>query len=170
MNKRGAYFFVLDAFIGAAIFLITTVLIMGSYMNKPDIRQSHTLADDTMSYIINTRVRDYADPYVIKLVNNGNITNLDITLYSQILEFHYTNHAELATNFTKNILETLWETHYGVSYNIIEEDGSSTIIYNRSTERINNSRFLLSSKRLAFYKLNETTYFGPSIAEVKVWG
>ncbi|MBC8501176.1 MAG: hypothetical protein H8D38_05450 [DPANN group archaeon] len=168
MKKRGAYFFVLDALLGGAIFLISVVMIMGSYMNVPQTKQSYVLAEDLMNVLLNTKVIEFRDPFIQYLADNGNITNPEQTLFQQIAELHYKDEDNLAFNLTRNILDSLLPEQYGVSYIIMEEDKNTTI-YNRSIDRINISKFTISSKKITFFAINQTDYFGPDITELKIW-
>ncbi|MBU1202002.1 MAG: hypothetical protein KJ583_06050 [Nanoarchaeota archaeon] len=164
MRKRGSYFFVLDAMIGGAIFLVTVIIIISSQLNTPDKRQSYLLANDVMYLLSTTKIIDFRNPYISTLANDGNITDYEQSLFLQISEFYYTNRTELAKNLTKAVLETVILEQYGVSYSIGDE-----IIYNRFMDRFNNSRMALTSRKLSFLIINETTYFGPDVAELKIW-
>jgi len=164
MRKRGSYFFVLDAMIGGAIFLVTVIIIISSQLNTPDKRQSYLLANDVMYLLSTTKIIDFRNPYISTLANDGNITDYEQSLFLQISEFYYTNRTELAKNLTKAVLETVILEQYGVSYSIGDE-----IIYNRFMDRFNHSRMALTSRKLSFLIINETTYFGPDVAELKIW-
>lgn len=169
MEKRGAYFFVLDAIIAGAIFIITTVIVLGSYLNTPTTDQSYLLAEDTMKFMLNTKIKDFHDPQVLEWAENGDINNPEQSIFQQVAEFYFLNMDSHATNLTRIIIESLWPQQYGVSYSIIEETQNQTI-YERYSERIPNSKFLQTSRKLTFFKINETSYFGPAISEVRIWG
>ncbi|NQU98904.1 hypothetical protein HQ533_05550 [Candidatus Woesearchaeota archaeon] len=172
MKKRGAYFFVLDALIGGAIFLISVVMIMGSYMNAPQTKQTYTLAEDLMDLLLKTKVIEFRDSegVVAFLSDNGYITNPQQSLFQQIAELHYTNNDELAFNLTKVIVDSLLEDQYGMNYTIREtKTGINTTIYNRSAETLESAQFTLTSRKITFFSLDETTFFGPDITEFKIW-
>ncbi|MBU0471375.1 MAG: hypothetical protein KKF89_06120 [Nanoarchaeota archaeon] len=172
MKKRGAYFFVLDALIGGAIFLISIILIIGSYLNTPQTLQAYETTEDIMNLLLNTKVTEFQDPerIISYLAKNGYITNSEQTLFEQISELHYKEEHQLAYNLTKSILNSILEEQYGINYTIYEKkSGINTTIYNRSGESIENSNFMLSSKKITFLVANETTFFGPDITELRVW-
>lgn len=168
MNKRGAYFFVLDALIGGTIFLITIVMILNSYVGVPQTRQSYMIAEDLSAFLLNTKIIEYRDPYITELDEKGLITNPHQSIFQQIAQFHYTGENGLAHNLTKRVFNSLVSEQYGISYSIIE-DGTETMIYNRSVEKIVSSRFLLSSRKISFFAVNQTTYYGPDIVELRLW-
>ncbi|MBU0665950.1 MAG: hypothetical protein ABIC91_04700 [Nanoarchaeota archaeon] len=164
MKKRGSYFFVLDALIGGSILLLSLVVIFSSYLNTPKLKQSYTLSDDIMTFMLNTKVEEYITTYSLKLIRNKNITNTKNTLFEQIAIFHYEEKNELATNYTRDIIQTVLPEQYGIMYSINESE-----IYNRSIDRYNKSRFLLSSRKMTFFKINQTSVYGPTITEVQIW-
>lgn len=170
MNKRGAYFFVLDALIGGSIFLVSVILILGSYMNVPETRQSYLLAEDLMSIIQTTKIIDFRDPYIEYLADNGSITNPEQSLFQQIAQLHYVGKQNQSYNLTKNILLSLITEEYGVSYSIINgTSNETTIIFNQSVERENLSKRMLSSRKIVFYAVEQTSFFGPDIVELRLW-
>lgn len=170
MNKRGAYFFVLDALLGGAIFLISIVIIMGSYINTPQTRYSYTQAEDLMNLMLNTKVIEFRNDYIELLYNSGRITNTEQTLFEQISEFYYTGKSEEAHNLSKIILTSVLPEQFGIMYSIIDsETDTRTILFNKSVEIINNSNFQLNTKKISFYATNETEFKGPNIVEIRIW-
>lgn len=164
MNKRGAYFFVVDAILGGSIFLITLIIIMSSHINDPIKIQNRLLAEDTMDFLMNTKILDFKNNNLNRLQIEGHITNLENTLFQQISEFYYKGNDTLAANFTSNLLELLLSNQYGYSYYIGGE-----LIYNTSAETLNTSRVHLTSRKITFYVPNETNMYGPEIAELRLW-
>lgn len=170
MDRRGAYFFVLDALIGSAIFLITIVIIMGSYLNVPLSKQTYILAEDLVVVMLNTKVIEFRDPYIQTLFDRGNITNPEQSIFEQINEFHYTNMRAEAFNLTRNIINSLLPEQFGASYSIINmSNNEKTIIFNRSVEKINISQRYFSTKKISFFSINQTSYIGPDIVEFAIW-
>jgi len=164
MGKRGAYFFVLDAIIGGAIFVITIILILGSQLNQPESKQTYLLSNDIMNLLTTTKVVDYRDTYVSSLISSNRINNYEQSLFNQIAEFYYQNQTGLAKNFTENILYKLIPEQYGLSYSL-----GTFVVYNRSIGKLNNSRIVLTSRRITYFALNQTELFGPDISELKIW-
>ena len=117
-----------------------------------------------MGLLLTTKVIDYRHSYITELEDKGLITNPEQTVFQLIAEYHYTNNTNISYNITKKILESLIAEQYGISYMI----GNETI-YNRSIERFNNSRFALTSRKIAFLSVNQSIFFGPEIAELKIW-
>lgn len=165
MNKRGAYFFVIDALIGGAIFLISIIVILGSYMTTAETRQSYLIAEDVMMMLQTTKVLEFRNDYIISLISNGSITNYNQPLSQQIAEFYFTDQTTLATAMTGNILTSIIPEQYGIIFSIDEHP-----IFNRTIARdINESRIVLSSRKIVFIATNQTQFYGPNITELKVW-
>ncbi|MFH1589067.1 MAG: hypothetical protein ABIB43_00680 [archaeon] len=168
MNKRGAYFFVLDALIGSAIFLISVVMIINSSINTPTTGPSYLLSEDIMTLLLNTPVIEFRDPYLSQIAKQGQITNLQQSLFHQIAEFHYTGKSGYATNLTRSIIESVLPEQFGMNYSIIV-DGVPTTIYSRLVNSIPEATFQLSSRKITFLTINQTEYFGPDITELRIW-
>ncbi|MFH1770378.1 MAG: hypothetical protein ABH828_02360 [archaeon] len=168
MNKRGAYFFVLDALIGGTIFLITVVMILNSYVGTPQTRQSYMIAEDLSSFLLNTKIIEYRDPYITDLDERGLITDPHQSIFQQIVQFHYTGENELAHNLTSSVFNSLVSEQYGISF-LIVENGVETIIYNRSVDKLASAQFHLASRKISFFAINQTDYYGPDIVELRLW-
>ena len=170
MDKRGAYFFVLDALIGGAIFIISLIVIISSFMNAPQTRQTLTQSDDIMNIMMSTKIIEFRNDYVEYLKDTNQIVNHDNTIFEQIVEFHYEGMENHTYNLTKSILNNLIGEQYGISYGIVNmSNGNTFVIYNRSMNDINNSRFVLTSRRITFYAPNETVLIGPDVTELRIW-
>ena len=163
MNKRGAYFFVLDALIAGAIFIITIMMVLSSNINNPSTTETYNLAESTMNFILNTKVKEFTHPYINKLYSEE-LINGEHTLFEQITELHYTGKKEETYNLTRIVLEIMLEEQYGINYSI----GGQTI-YNRSQEKRDKARFLLSSQKITFFTGSLTEYHDPEITEVQIW-
>lgn len=170
MFKKRGYFFFIDAFIGGAILAITLIIILSSNVKEQSTGQSFAIAEDFMSFVINTQIRDIDNNYTSTLINDGNITNLKVTINNQISEFYYRNTTgctfcmEMAYNFTREFIEGSIPSNYGVSYSV-----NNTIIYQRDADKLNTSKLVLASKKLSFFMINDTKMFGPVVTEVRVW-
>ncbi len=164
MGKRGSYFFVLDAIIASMIIVTTILIINNSNFYQPETRQTFLIANDIMDLMVDTSIKDYRNDYINFLFESNIIEDYDQSIADQIAMFHYSGDNDYATNLTKNVIEELLLEQYGISYSI-----DDTIIYSRTTDRINNSNFVLTSKRIIFVSTNETVFYGPDIGELKIW-
>lgn len=164
MNKRGAYFFVLDAVISSIIILVTVYFILSIRTKSPETAQSYTQGEDFMDFMMQTQVRDFSGNYTKSLIENGNITNTRRTLFEQMAEFHFYNQTAINWGFMEEISNSSLLSQQGVNV-WFEQD----MIYNRSADRLAKANIVLSSKKMSFLRINETYVDGPHMVEVWVW-
>ena len=175
MNKRGAYFFVIDAFIAASIIFLTLMLIMNTHAAKPESAPTLRMVEDYTTFLMNTRIRDFVGPYTETLVNNHNITNLDNTLLDQLTEFYYYNSTGKNMSATMNISDIMADFTREISQSIMSSQRSfaiyinDSLIYNRTQKDPEYSELLLSSKKISYKRINDTYIYGPVIVRVSIW-
>lgn len=170
MNKRGAYFFVLDAMIAGSIIILSLILIFSTHSLRPESSPTLRMVEDYASFLLTTKIREFQGAYVKSLVNDGNITDLDNTLAEQLVEFYYYNQTgqKNTTDIMKGFLQ-------GISKGIIPDQRSfavyinQTLLYERQKIPVGDAKLVLNSKKISFKRINETYIYGPVIFEVKIW-
>ncbi|MEM4260232.1 MAG: hypothetical protein QXG00_03275, partial [Candidatus Woesearchaeota archaeon] len=167
---RGS-FFLIDGLIGTAILIIAITTIYSYQTETPSNIQNYIISTDYLNIILSSQMRDLTNPYVLSKIKDGNITNLRNSLLIQNAEFYYRQKykscnfcLEIATNITKTLTEGILPAQYGISYSI-----NGTNIYTRSPTLLSKAKLVINSKRITFFKINDTDVFGPVITEVKVW-
>jgi len=174
MNKRGAYFFVIDALIAASVIFISLIIIFTSHRMVPESSPSLRMIEDYMDFLTTTKVNQFQGGYVTSL----NITGSDNTLLEQLVEFYYYNTSsndtsQIMWNFTREISKGVVPDQRGLIVYINDSiNNRYSLIYNRSVSPMEKSSLVLSSKRVIFKKItNETNtiIYGPVILNVKVW-
>lgn len=169
MNKRGAYFFVIDALIGSSIIFLGLIIIFNSHVTKTESDTSLRMLSDFITVISTTKIRSFQGAYVQSLINDGNITNRDNTLLEQLTEFYDLNQSG-AKDTTLIMEQYLTE----ISKTVIP-DYRSIAIYMNDTQLYGVQTILpeeagtgLSAQRITFYR-NSTYIYGPVLFEVRVW-
>ena len=89
-SKKGAYFFVLDAFIAGIIIVSTLAILFGVTATPEDPRQNYLLAEDFMSLLETTTLISYPTPVRFELQADGNITDLSKSILETIVELYAT--------------------------------------------------------------------------------
>ncbi len=164
-QKKAAYFFVIDSIIAGIIIIAGLFFIFGSYSSKPDQESTMRNAEDFLNYIQSTKVREHNSAAINTMVANGNITNSDNTLYLQLLEFFHENQTSTELN----------EFSYEITRGFIPEERNfemyinDTLILSRVISQQESARLVISTKRIAYFVINETSMFGPTQFELKVW-
>jgi len=170
MNKRGAYFFVIDALIGASIIFLSLIIIFNTNFSSPESNPTLRMMEDYTDYLVSTRVREIQGPITAKLVSNGNITNVDNTLLEQLTEFYYLN--VTGARDTTNIM---WDFTDEISKGLVSEQRSfsvyvnKTLVYEDIDSVLDQSRLVVNSKKISYKRINDTFIYGPVIIEVKLW-
>ncbi|KYK27086.1 hypothetical protein AYK26_00100 [Euryarchaeota archaeon SM23-78] len=170
MNKRGAYFFVIDALIAGSVIFLSLILIFTTHTMVPDPTPTLRMVEDYTDFLITTKVREFQGPYVKSLTEDRNITNLDNTLLEQLTEFYYYNESGIKdtsiimNNYIQEISQGIIPDHrnFAISMN-------NTLLYSRVNRPIGDSKLVLSSRKISFKRINETFIYGPVVAEVKIW-
>lgn len=165
--KKG-YFFTLDAFIAMSILVACVILMFSIQSYQPYPMQSVSFSDDLMKTLTVTKLNEVQNDYYYSLVNNGNITQTDNTIMEQIIWFVISGKPELGNSFALNITANL----------IPREFGCQLLIYNESMMYVSNisagqnsqdkARLMITSKRMIVGEENGT-FWGPMIAEVRLW-
>ena len=168
MDKRGAYFFVIDAVIAGTVLVATLLFIFGTYTSSPEQDTTLRAAEEFMKYLSTTKVREYSDGSVQAFINDGNITDLDNTLMAQMVEFYYKGKTVQLTAIAQDFSQNIVGKERGL---IIYINGTAIYnsTYHKGISTLKTSRLALSSKRVSFKRINETTIYGPVWVEAKVW-
>lgn len=165
--KKG-YFFTLDAFIAMSILILCLALLFSIHSSKPLPMQSIFISDDIMYYMSSTKCYELQNDYTMSLIEGGNISMPENSLIEQIAVFYVSNKGGIARNLTRNVLAGMIPSKYGAeiriyNYSVAYEDRISSGGVSQE-----NSRMLISSKKVLFGLINDTTW-GPMTAEVRLW-
>lgn len=170
MNKRGAYFFVIDALIGASIIFLGLIIILTTHVSKAEPDAALKNLNDYVSFITSTKIRSFSGSYVQQLINDKNITELDNTLVEQLLQFYYDNMTGkkdttlIMKNYIQETIKTAIPEYRSISVLINE-----TTLYESETIKREEARIGLSAKKPVFKRINDTYIYGPLLLEVRVW-
>lgn len=159
--KRGAYFFVLDAFIAGIIIISTITVIFGSFAIADDSRQSYSLAETLMTFLETTELQSYGGESRFALSSNEYF-DPSLTILEQIVRF-YENGDYDAVGVLLNDMMQLAPSNAGSSFWLIV-DGTSENLYNdTSFVTPEDARLQVVSQRVV---ISGGT---PYVAEVRVW-
>lgn len=177
-GAKGTYFFVLDVFIAASILVLTIIIILSSRVNVPDTAQNYLIAENFLNFMTSTQTKDLTMFYRNTLIADGNITNLDLYLHQQIAQWYYNKsvaeglmdlpgaarHGIVAREFINQISTGIVPDQFGFSYAVNE-----TVMYNRSNETRQQAEFLVVARKTTYFRIDDTTFFGPVNTTVEVW-
>ncbi|MGV8086131.1 MAG: hypothetical protein ACP5N1_00735 [Candidatus Woesearchaeota archaeon] len=169
LKKRG-YYFVIDALIGSTIIFLTLMVLLNGGTKPNKIQYNYELAEEYSSFILQTQLQDLNNPYVNKLIIDGNINDTTLTIMEQVDLFYYNNQTVYAAGIIQNLTESLISPKYGFSYYILV-GSNRTEIYTRTPSPINldDARIVIASNKITFLQINSSTLFGPALTEIKIW-
>ena len=168
-SRRGAYFFVIDAFLAASILAFTLILIFSLFLNQRESEQSFTYAHDYLSFLTSTQARDYRNPVVTGMIQEGHIRDPRLTLAALVLLFHNESKHENVTSILDSTVATL---PLDLILNVTIHDSSTgerTSLYSRGAPDPERHTQHLSAKALQHVIVGENRLYGPLILEVEVW-
>lgn len=178
--SKKAYFFILDAFIAATIIFVSLAIILNSDVAVEQVAKDYTQPNEITNFLLDTKLEDIDNPYVKKLISDGNISNPRNTIVQQVDLFYYTAeyicsnpqckslNYNLSTNLLMNISEPLIPQKYGFEYVIIDNNKNYTV-YSRNILSKNKSDFKIVTKRISYVKYNLTEIFMPHVVQFSVW-
>jgi len=166
MDKRGAYFFVIDAFIASSIIIICLMIIFTSKNSRPDSGPALLMIEEFANYLQDSKLNEVQGSYVINLSNASSITSLDNTILEQAVIFYYYD----SSNITRisQLIDTTTRSASSQQRSMIIYL-NSTLVYNRSLSTPSESDLMITTRRVVFKRINETFVYGPLIMEVKLW-
>lgn len=167
-ERRGAYFFVIDAFIGSIIIISAIVVIYSGFSQQQGASQQFYVAEDFMNVIETTQLRNYGYEagHVKNMTLNGTITDLRSTLAQQMVLFHLTGNSNLKTYSA----ELASRTPERISIVVRIRDGASIAeIANKSVTPYATAVSVYSSQRVIILRQSPTETYRPVIVEVLTW-
>ncbi len=162
MKKKG-YFLTLDAFIATVIIAAGLLLLLFLTSYRPEQEQAVFFADDLAKGMATQTVRNTNTPEIQQMRRDGDIRNLENSLFEQIGEFYIREEFTLAETFTESITIGRIPPQYGYSVRV-----DDAIMYETGVER-NSSGLLISSKVILSGTPNKSMFWGPFVGEVRVW-
>ncbi len=168
-SRRGSYFFVIDAFMAAAILSFTLMLVFNFFAQQRQAEQSLTYAQDYLTFLTSTAVRDYRDPVVTDLMNGNPVTNPRATLAEQVLLYNYSGQNDNATRLLEAVAKSI-PLSMGINVSVEEmSPPSSFSLYSRA---ISGGRSAATShlvaKSLVYALVDQSTIYGPFVMVVEV--
>jgi len=138
MVKRKGFFFSMDAFLAIVIFSLILISIYGYFVGVSPLKQQYYLAEDLLTTLSNVKINELdleEYPNIQNLKDNNLITNEDLTIIEQIIEFKEFNMIDEAETLLNDITDNLIPTQFGFSFTLdieeiiegAEEDASALV-------------------------------------------
>ena len=162
--RRGAYFYVIDAFIASILIIGTLIIIFSQYSAQPIATQAFYTAEDLLSTMESTSVRGYDNPTVRNWLSNGTIADGQRTLIEQLVLFNVTGNAQNNTGKLATIVGGTTPSHISIEILLNNQQ-----FYVRETVPKNSASTVLSAKRIVLLRQGSTQLYSPVIVEVRTW-
>jgi hypothetical protein len=166
--RRGAYFFVIDAFIGSIIIIATIVAVYSGFSYKEESSQVVYRAEDFLTVIDSTPISKYgyASGPINTMILDGTIADTRLTLLQQMVLFniiHNTNASVMANDLI---------------YNHTPSAVGITVIMNQNTLGTRNTSGGVDEKgastvfvgqRIVLLRESAASLYPPAVVEVHTW-
>lgn len=163
MQRRGSYFYVIDAFIASIIIIGAIVLIFSRHAAQQQGKQPLYTAEDFLSAAETTQVRGLDSPLMRTWIANGTVDNPKRTLIQQLALFETKGEANNTAQLAE-ILASGTPQNMGIE---ILVNGNQRFI--RQVSNQSTADTLLSSKRVILLRQSSTSLYDPAIVEVRTW-
>ncbi|MFW6220362.1 MAG: hypothetical protein ACOC3X_01680 [Nanoarchaeota archaeon] len=173
-KKRG-YFFIFDVGLSIFVLLLGLIIVFSYYFNVYSTHQSSYFSTNIMDILSNTKIYQSNNNYFGfngDLHKNGNITNIQNSLLTQMSEFYYRSEEKdcdyclnLINNSFNQITDLLISENY---YYIVKIN--NTVVFNTTKDiPFYNSTQLIPSKKIVYGIYENNEIFGPYGFEVWAW-
>ncbi|MBR9692573.1 hypothetical protein GOV07_01435 [Candidatus Woesearchaeota archaeon] len=174
-QKRGAYFFVIDAFLAASILSFTLVLLFTLFIDEPNIEQGFVYAHDYLNFLTTTEIRDFRHDDINDLITKGHITNTRLTLSEQVLIFYEEMGVLPGREYNITMLlaaaaESLPPT-IAINVSLREKPDQvwKTLLFDQPPHTDTIRMTHLTARSVEYAVKNQDQLVGPYILEVDIW-
>ena len=161
--KRGAYFFVLDAFIAGIIIVSTMSVVFAIFSVQDDSRQSYSLAENFMAFLENTELRSYGGEARFQVASNPGYSS-SYTLLEQIVVFNELDNLDAAEILLNDTMR-LAPSNAGVGFNITNGTSVESLYYDGDFIEQSEARLGVVSRRIVISPETNNAF----VAEVHIW-
>lgn len=137
MKKKGALFYIIDAFIAAGIIAITISVILAILPHKSNTDVVKTELDNYILFFEKTSI--LAAPGAVADTIIENVSNERLSLFETVSELVSKGQTQQARNLVADVSSQILAPQFGISFNI-----SNTNLYNKSLNRYPTSKIVLT--------------------------
>jgi hypothetical protein len=164
MQRKGSYFYVIDAFIASVIVITALVVIFSTFFAQPSSTQVYYTGEDLLTSMESTSSRDYDSTVVRAWIANGTITDPKRTLLQQLALFEATGNAGNTTGVLSGMIAASTPTNIDIEILV-----NGRQCYIRQSRLQANADTLLSAKRVVLLRQSPTELYNPIIVEARTW-
>ncbi len=153
MRKRGALFYIIDAFVAAGIIALTLTIVLTTKLNQPTTEAPTREIQDYLGYLEATRLKDVEQvqslPTAEEVIRTGKASSQELTLLEALAELSTSHHSD-AADLAAETANLVLPPQYGVNVSV-HTTSDMTTLYTRGTDRLSTARHHLTlSKPFSF--------------------
>jgi hypothetical protein len=145
MNKKGALFYIIDAFVAASIIAITITIIFSTSMNPPETEIVQEALENYISYIEQTSIVRVSGTTANSIINKEIVNNQEDTIISSIAQVYDQGNISLTTDLVTEISNIGLANNYGLNFSIRNQTVTRTL-FTRNTDRLANTKTYLEKE------------------------
>ena len=152
MDKRGALFYIIDAFVAAGIIAVTITIVFSIFLNVPENEYNTEAMTNYYAFFEETKLLSAPSTTAVELARNGTITKPRANLFAAITELAYKDEMATINDLIEETTSVALESHYGTTFVLINDTGTYEL-YRRGTQaRQDSSKFLLNRRTTSSFK------------------
>lgn len=155
MRKRGALFYIIDAFVAASIIALTLTIIFATQLNAPKTEAAEDALDEYTNYLETTIIRNAPGTTKTTLINERLVDNPENTLIASLAQLIQRGNLTAAQQLIQEINRFMLEPQYGLNLTL-HIDGTTTQLTLEKPERLDRSSIFLKKSILSTYQLQVT--------------
>ncbi|MBN1274688.1 hypothetical protein JXA12_00140 [Candidatus Woesearchaeota archaeon] len=143
MQKRGALFYIIDAFVAASIIAITLTAILSSVLNEQPPTRAREELELFMTFLQETPLLSMPGDLGLDLIQQGLVSNPRASIIEAVVELNATGHDQEAGELVKDAALRGLAVQYGMNLSLIDSSGDDFLVYGRNQEKERKARLLL---------------------------
>jgi len=164
--RRGAYFYVIDAFLAGIIITgVVVAMLSNQTFRSPQAPVFYT-AEDLLSTLESTSIYSYDNQVIRSWILNGNLTDESFTAIEQLAYFSQISNNDNQTGNLSKILATSVPKTVNVK---IVVDGQTRYLRTNDGQSETSAKTLFSSRRIVLVRVNPQSSTIPVLVEVFTW-
>lgn len=152
MRKKGALFYIIDAFVAASIIAMTMTIIFATQLNVPKAEAAEDSLDNYLTYLQKTSIFNAPGTTKTIIIEEHLVDSSNDNLVSTFAQLIQRGNITEAQNLLLEVNQIALETQYGVNVTITIDD-IATNIMTRNLERREDSKIYLQKSILSTYQL-----------------
>lgn len=151
MRKRGALFYIIDAFVAASIIAMTMTVIFAAQLNTPKTDAAQDTLSSYITYLQKTSIFDAPGTTKDLIIEKDLIDKKDQSIISAVAQLVRNGNLSTAQELLAEVNELALESQFGLNITM-SIDGTSTEVTTRKLEREDVAKTFLQKSIMEAYR------------------